>query len=261
MKPPVVALLTDFGHADAYVGVMKGVLLSVCPEARVVDLSHEVAPQDVAGAAFLLEGACGYFPDRTIFVCVVDPGVGSERRIVAVETRRHVFLAPDNGLLGFLADEAKRIVRVENRACFLNPVSRTFHGRDIFAPVAGRLAKGLDPARLGPRTASLRTLDLPEPKAVAGGLEGRVLAIDRFGNLITNIRAGRLAAAEIRIGRARIAGVKGTYADAAPGELLAVVGSTGRLEISVNRGHAAERLGVRVGDRVRVQRRKGRALA
>lgn len=255
MKPPVVALLTDFGHKDHYVGVMKGVLLSVCPDARIVDLCHEVAPQDVEGASFLLKGAWPWFPEGTVFVSVVDPGVGSGRAVVAMEAERRIFLAPDNGLLGFLRDRARRIVRVENEALFLKPLSRTFHGRDLFAPVAGRLARGLDLAKLGPRAASIRGRDLPRPRAVGDGLEGRIMAVDTFGNLITNVPgAGLREPLAIRVGRSRIGRMRKAYAEAKVGELFGIVGSTGRLEISVNRGSAARKTGARVGDPVRVKK-------
>ena len=254
MRPPIVALLTDFGLKDPYVGLMKGVLLTVQPDARIVDLSHDIAPQAVLDAQRVLSQACGFFPKGTIFVAVVDPGVGSSRAILGVETERHVFLAPDNGLLSFV-EKARRIVRIENERYFLKPVSDTFHGRDIFAPVAGHLARGLDLGRLGPRIGSIERLRPPAPRVTpTGDVVGEVMAVDRFGNLVTNIPAQRLArVSEIRLKRHRIARLLRTYAEARRGDLFGIVGSTGHLEISVNRGSAARKTGAAVGDPVRVK--------
>ena len=254
MRPPVVALLTDFGLKDPYVGLMKGVLLSVCPDVRIVDLSHEIAPQAVPDAHLLLSQAYRYFPEKTIFVAVVDPGVGSSRAIIGVQTSDHVFLAPDNGLLGFIEGE-RRVVRIENEKYFLSPRSRTFHGRDIFAPVAGHLARGVDLGKMGPRIDRFERLRTPEPRVTpAGEVVGEVMTVDRFGNLVTNIPASRLRrAAEIRLKRRRIGRILRTYAEAPEGTLFGIVGSTGHLEISVNRGSAARKTGAAVGDPVRVK--------
>ncbi len=239
---------------------MKGVILSVDPAARLVDLSHEVPPQGVLEARFLLSNAFRFFPRATIFVAVVDPGVGTDRAVVAVETDRHVFLAPDNGLLGFLEDEGavRRAFRITNRAYFLEPVSSTFHGRDIFAPAAGHLSRGVELARLGEETAALARIEAPAPRVAAGGaILGRVAAIDRFGNLITDVPAagiepgGRI---EIRVGKTVVRRLARTYAEGANnGKPFAIVGSTGTLEISVNRGSAREAIGAEVGDPVRVR--------
>jgi S-adenosylmethionine hydrolase len=254
----IVALLTDYGLQDSYVGVMKGALLSANPEARIVDLTHEVPPQDIREGARVLTAARGYFPDGTIFVAVVDPGVGSERDIVGVETDRQIFLAPDNGLLGFLGDSVQRIVRISESEYFLKPLSRTFHGRDIFAPIAGRLSRGADLAQFGPPLKALSTLPASEPRRGAdGGVQGEVLAIDRFGNLITNIPASMLPeGSEVRIsvGRKVLRKLSRSYADAPKGDLLALVGSTGHLEISVNQGDASKAARIRRGDRVLVTR-------
>jgi len=254
----IIALLTDYGLQDSYVGVMKGALLSVNPEARIVDLSHEIPPQDIREGARVLAAARGYFPDGTIFVAVVDPGVGSERDIVGVETDRQVFLAPDNGLLGFLGDSVHRSVRITESEYFLKPLSRTFHGRDIFAPVAGRLSRGADLSLFGPPLKQLSTLNLAEPsRSSDGGVQGEVVAIDRFGNLITNIPAGMLPDApdlRISVGRKVLRKLSRSYADAPKGDLLALVGSTGHLEISVNQGDASKAARIRRGDRVLVTR-------
>src|SRR5262249_19353343 len=187
----IVALLTDYGLQDPYAGVMKGALLSVNPQARIVDLTHDIPPQDVREGSRVLAAARGYFPDGTVFVAVVDPGVGSDRAIVGVETDRQVFLAPDNGLLSFLEDSIVRMVRITEAKYFLKPVSKTFHGRDIFAPVAGHLTRGVDLARFGPPLKQLTPLEASLPRRTPdGGIQGEVVTIDRFGNLITNIPAG-----------------------------------------------------------------------
>jgi S-adenosylmethionine hydrolase len=258
MASGIVALLTDYGLQDPYVGVMKGALLSVNPEARIVDLTHEVPPQDVREGARVLAAARGYFPDGTLFVAVVDPGVGSDRAIVGVETDRQIFLAPDNGLLGFLGDSVQRIVRINESKHFLKPLSTTFHGRDILAPVAGQLSRGVDLAQFGPPLEQLTRLDASEPvRSSDGGVQGEVVSIDRFGNLITNIPAAMLPDApelRIRIGRKVLRKLSRSYADARKGELLALVGSTGHLEISVNQGSAAKAARIRRGDRVLVTR-------
>lgn len=255
----ILALLTDFGLKDQYVGVLKGVILGLHPDARIVDLSHDVAPQDVAGAAFLLAQGVPYFPEGTVFVAVVDPGVGSDRAIVAVETDRHRFLAPDNGLLGFLETEGclRRRVRVSNRDLFLPEVSQTFHGRDIFAPVAGHLSLGVDVAQLGPETDRIHKIATPAPKVTKEGvMVGEVVSIDRFGNLVSNIPGERLAGAdavEVKVGKVSIKRLSTSYASAKKGELLAIVGSTGTLEVSVNKGDARKKTGAKVGDVIRVR--------
>lgn len=235
MNRSTVALLTDFGTADPYVGIVKGVILSRT-RATIVDLSHEVRPHDPAHAAFLLRQAIPYFPKRTIFVCVVDPGVGGGREIVCVAAGAHLFLAPDNGLLSFLKP---RSIHAVTRTA-LKPVSATFHGRDIFAPAAAHLARGGAPSALGPRRTRLKSLP---------HRPGAVVSIDRFGNVITDV-TGRPR--EVRIGRRRIRRFVRTYAEAPRGELVALVGSAGTLEIALREGRAQDRLRARIGDRVRV---------
>ncbi len=260
----VVTLLTDFGTLDEYVGAMKGVILSIAPRVTLVDISHEVPPQDVGRAAYLLEGYHRYFPEGTIHVVVVDPGVGASRAIVAVRTQACTFLVPDNGVLTrVIDDQALEVaVRVENRAFFLPHVSRTFHGRDIFAPVAAHLAAGADIHKLGPCIAcdELVRLDIP-PVVVTGEAEARgcVMTFDRFGNAVTNIDRRQLAALsgkgelEVRLGGRCIVGLSPNYAGVPPGQALALVGSRGYLEIGINCGSAREVLGLAVGDPVHVR--------
>lgn len=237
MSRAPIALLTDFGLSDHYVGTMKGVILGLAPEARVVDLCHDVPPQDVAAAAFRLRAAAPYFPTGTIFVCVVDPGVGSERRIVWARGKSgRQYLAPDNGLLSWLDEGLDELRSVENAEWRLRPTSATFHGRDVFAPAAARLSRGEDPARLGPAIETIQAFEWPQDA---------VVAVDRFGNAITSVReAGR-----VRF-RGKAVPVKRTYADAEPGTPLALVGSSGLLELSVAGGSFARDFGAKVGDRV-----------
>lgn len=254
----VIALITDFGLKDHYVGVMKGVILSVNPNARIIDISHDISSQDLLDAYFLLSNTYRYFPKGTIFVAIVDPGVGTDRAILAVQTNRYTFLAPDNGLLGFLQKDGtiERIVRVTNRKYFLDPISNTFHGRDIFAPVAGHLSLGVDPGALGNDVDRMERISAPSPKVTREGvIVGEIVSIDHFGNLVTNIPGDRLPAAdtiEIRLGKKSIPELSKSYADGKKGELLALVGSTGNLEISVNKGNAERKTGAKVGDVVKV---------
>ena len=284
---PHIALLTDFGTRDPYVAAMKGVLASRT-EARVHDLSHEIAPFDVLEAAWFLRSVVAYWPERTIFVCVVDPGVGTERRIVAVAHGRHLFLAPDNGLLTFVCaapgdagagrprdsrrdagvpreapgtPASRRLSRrrlgavprafsVENEALFLPDGSTTFHGRDRFAPVAAALANGLRIEDVGPRIETIELLPY-EPPAYGEVVRGTIVAIDRFGNAITDIERSKIPfdSFALRVRDVTIDRVERTYGGAAPGPFL-IVGSTGCIEISVANASAAERLHLRRLERI-----------
>jgi len=265
MPEPIITLLTDFGIDDAYVGIMKGVILSVAPDARIVDISHQVSPQDLVQAAYLIDSAYAYFPRGTIHAVVVDPGVGGQRRILAIEADHHLFLVPDNGVLTRVLEKVSvhAAVTVENSDLFLSDVSTTFHGRDIFAPVAAHLARGVPLHRLGPDISpeSLMRLDLPIPRRFGRGeWIGHVIDIDRFGNLVTNLDAALLGLSghreppdmTIQVGQERLSGLAGSYAAVTPGEPLAIIGSRGTLEISVNQGSAKIRFSVSRGDTVRV---------
>jgi S-adenosyl-L-methionine hydrolase (adenosine-forming) len=248
----IITLLTDFGLEDAYAGIVKGVILSVNPSATIVDISHNIAPQDLSRAAYLIGASYEYFSPGTVHVVVVDPGVGGDRAIVGVEIKGHQFLAPDNGVLTAVLAErsADRVVRVENNNLFLECVSRTFHGRDIFAPVAGHLSMGLDLGALGPGVdpETLVRLHLPQPVSTdTGEIVGAVITSDRFGNLITNIREQDLiplikkidvSGLTIQMGDRTIHGLSESYTSVALGEPLAVIGSSGCLELSVNGGNA-----------------------
>jgi S-adenosylmethionine hydrolase len=259
---PVIALLTDFGTRDHYAGTMKGVMLGICPDATLVDITHEVAAHDVLGGALELAAASRYFPAGTIFLVVVDPGVGSARRGIAADTGDYKFVAPDNGVLTAALDEhpPKRVVELTEPKYARPTVSRTFEGRDRFAPAAAWLATGIDLAALGRAAGNIQRLEMPRPTIHDGRIDGQVVRIDRFGNLITNIDRRtfeRLAGApvEIRVGLHRISCVVSTYADASAGEICALFGSTDHLEVAARDANAAETLDLRRGAAVHVARR------
>lgn len=290
----IITLTTDFGLADGYVGVMKGVILARAPETRLVDLSHEIAPQDVAAGAYILLQAYRYFPPETIHLAVVDPGVGTARRALLLVTEQGRFVGPDNGLFSFVLREAVALAAgwtgtpatvpavwhpafdlaaalrsvpparlpttyaLTNPAYWLAGPGATFHGRDIFAPVAGHLANGVLPASLGDPVPleSLALLPSPAPTLAPGVIEGRVIARDRFGNLISNIAAGLLAtlgpmeAIQVTFGSYQLQGVRPTYGAASPGAPLTLINSAGLLEIAIRDGNAARQLGGRIGEMV-----------
>lgn len=249
----IITLTTDFGTADVFVGVMKGVVARIAPCARVVDLTHSVAPFDAEEAAALLRDAFPWFPEGTVHVVVVDPGVGTQRGIIAAEAGGHFFLAPDTGILWPVLRERPeaRVVRVGERRFFLPTVSGTFHGRDIFAPVAAHLALGTPLESLGP-PAQAQPGNMPEPEPLpGGGVRGAIVRFDRFGNAITNIPADRARGATVlRVKGQTLRGVHPTFGAAEPGEALAVAGSFGKVEICINRGDARKALGLGRGDEV-----------
>jgi S-adenosylmethionine hydrolase len=258
MPSPIITLLTDFGTSDAYVGIMKGVILGISPEARIVDLTHAVPPQQVLPAALLLRSAVPFFPPGTIHVAVVDPGVGSARRALLIETAHGWLIGPDNGVLSLAAAPAtaapaRRVVRhITNETFLRHPVSRTFHGRDVFAPVAAQLSRGADPQACGPVLDSIVELAVPVVQCTPGRLTGTVLYADRFGNLVTNIDSDTLSTflvgtLSVSINDTQVAGPVETYAAVPPGMPLAIVGSWGMLEIAVRNGSAADTLAAAVG--------------
>ena len=294
MALEIITLTTDFGQADGYVGTMKGVILARAPQARLVDLSHEIAPQDVLAGAFVLARAYRYFPLETIHVAVVDPGVGTSRRAVLLETAQGRFVGPDNGLFSLVLREtvalatgwvglpanvpalwhpgfdlaaalrdtpAERLPRayaLTNADYWLEGPGATFHGRDVFAPVAAHLAAGEPPERLGMPVPLTSLVLLPNltPTLYADTIEGRVIAVDRFGNLITNVAAGLLRALgplerlEVRLGAHRLVGVQSAYGAVPAGEALALINSAGLLEIAVTNGSAAQTFQTGVGEAV-----------
>ena len=261
-----LTFLSDFGHEDWFVGVVHGVLHSLAPEAHVVDLAHSVPPGNVARGAFMLEAAAPDFPPGTVHLAVVDPGVGTDRRALAVSARGQYFVGPDNGLLDWAlsASDAHVVVLRETRF-FRSPVSRTFHGRDVFAPVAAHLARGEAIASFGPRVDDALRLPAHDPEHRGDALVGRVVFVDRFGNALTNLTAQAIRAAfgaaaedgafDVTLLDRRIQGLARSYGDAPVGTLVAILGSSGRLEIAQVGGAASERIGLGEGDAVTVRRR------
>ena len=270
--PPVITLFTDFGLADPFVGAMKGVILEICPQARIVDLSHDAARFDPVRAGFVLATVIPYFPAGAIHVAVVDPGVGGPRRPLAARIDGRLFVAPDNGLLSCLLAGARRVEarHIANRRLLREPVSATFHGRDVFAPAAAHLACGFSLGRVGPRVADPVCRPLPVPARGPGpALRGLVMWVDRFGNLITNVDVAALRAlgasarGELRValGGGRAAPLVTHYGAVPPGRVGAVLGSSGHLELFANRASAADLLGAGPGARLRVWRASVRADA
>jgi S-adenosylmethionine hydrolase len=265
-----ITLLTDFGVHDEYVGVMKGVILGVNPSARIVDITHHIDPQDILQAAYLIPSYCPYFSKGTVHIIVVDPGVGSDRAIIALEMTGQFFLAPDNGVLSLQLDSgtADSLVRIDKANFFLEPVSRTFHGRDIFAPVGAHISAGVDIQKMGTSIdiGQLVRLDIQKPRFnKRGELIGTIISIDRFGNLITNIRlndVNQILRSQpetkliIEIGKSRVQGISESYQGAESRNPLAIIGSRGYLEIAVNRDSAQDRLKLEKGDMVKLTSRQ-----
>ncbi|MCK5308955.1 MAG: SAM-dependent chlorinase/fluorinase [Zetaproteobacteria bacterium] len=261
----VITITTDFGLQDEYVGVMKGVILNRLPGATIVDLCHSIARQNICQAAMLIGTAYQYFPKGTIHVVVVDPGVGSERRLLLLSADNHLFLAPDNGVLTPLIEhadyEAARLIDCPEH--YITPVSATFHGRDIMAPVAAQLAGGMLPEEVGPRLRRDELITVQVARAAVSRdqqkITGEIVAIDHFGNLLTNItdkalynllQSQDLSGLQIMVRNITIKGLQKAYTQAAPGKLLAIVGSRGFIEIAVNKGSAATNLDAETGDKV-----------
>lgn len=264
MPRPIITFTSDFGQQDWFVGVVHGVILGIAPEAHVVDLHHGISPGAVARGAFVLEAAAQDFPAGTIHLAVVDPGVGTDRRALAVSARGQLWVGPDNGLLEWaLASPDAQVHSLTEEQWFRRPVSRTFHGRDVFAPVAAHLARGVSVASFGSRVLNPIRLAQHPPVLRNGTLEGRVVAIDRFGNALTDLTAETLASAfgtatsdeqyEITLLERTIQGLARSYGDAPVGTLVAILGSSGRVEIAQVGGHAAERLGIGERDPIRVR--------
>jgi len=249
----IVTFSTDFGLSDPFVGILHGVVLNIAPETTIVDICHAVASYDLMDGAWTIAQAYRFFPARTVHVVIVDPGVGSQRRPIIVETQDYVFVAPDNGVLSMIeAREPKFVVRhVTAERYFLQPVSQTFHGRDVFAPIAGWLSKGVAPAEFGPEISDYVRLPLAQVEHVGeNSLRGAVMKVDKFGNLITNIGevdapalfGGNVPEVNILIAGQTITRVCHSYSDGAEGEIFAIVGSSGYLEIAAKQASAAEKL-------------------
>jgi hypothetical protein len=259
---PIITFTSDFGHEDWFVGVVHGVIHAACPEARVVDLTHDIPPGHIARAAFVLEASAPDFPPGTVHLAVVDPGVGTDRRPLAIAARGQFFVGPDNGLLEWaLSDATAQVHAVTAAQHFRYPVSRTFHARDVFAPVAAHLACGEPIARLGNRIDGAIRIPRPIPRRVDGLLVGRVMFVDHFGNALTNLTEQDLSdafpmvresALGVRVAGRVIRGLGRAYGESKAGTLMAILGSSGRLEIAQVGGDAAERLGLGEGDEVAV---------
>ena len=278
----IITLTTDFGLTGAYVAAMKGVILGINPEAKLVDICHTIKPQNIAQAAFVLNTAYKFFPKKTIHLVVVDPGVGTERRAIILRTPMACFVAPDNGVLSYVIQQfikgglkgvrlinnlqqielepGLEAVAITKPQFWRSPVSPTFHGRDIFAPVAARLSLGFPPIDFGEAITSVTVLPLPQPYwAPDGSLVGHILHIDSFGNLITNIKSDDLPqtkqAITIGVGNQLISGLSRTYAEGRG--LLALIGSSGYLEVALKEGNASAFLDVEVGSEVRLRQQPG----
>lgn len=257
-----MTLTTDFGVGDYYAGALKGAVLESCPRARLVDLSHEVPAHDVWAGSLILRGACHTFPEGTVHLAVVDPGVGTSRKALVVVTRRHFFVGPDNGLLApaVARESVLRVISVENDRFWRKPVSPVFHGRDVFGPVAGWLAAGTDPAEMGPVQEGFRQLPMPKVSRTGNRIEATVLFVDRFGNIITNLGAELLAELGVDPGRLRatvngrtVSGWRTCYGLPGPELPFLLMGSCDFLEIAANRRSAAHLLGVERGMQVVVE--------
>jgi hypothetical protein len=261
LSDPIITLTTDFGTNDYLVGAMKGVILNINPAARIVDINHHVAPFDILDGALAIASAYKYFPPRTIHVVIVDPGVGTERRPLLVSGEKQYFVAPDNGVLSMIFERESCVVRhVTAEHYFLNPISPTFHGRDVFAPTAAWLAKAWQTEAFGEEITDYVRFSMPKAKPAGQAIKGVVLRVDAFGNLMTNLTTEDVPAAMVASGDIKLA-VNGkevrkiarTFGDGIPGEPIAVFGSVGYLEIAVNRGNAARALGVNRGAEVSLE--------
>ena len=258
-RPPVITLTTDYGTNDHLVGTIKGVILRILPEAQIVDICNHVLGCDILDGALTIGQAYNYFPQKTIHVVVVDPGVGTQRRPILVSAGMHYFLAPDNGVLSMVYEKADDVVvrHVTAEHYFLSPMSNTFHGRDVFAPVAAWLAKNGQGSSFGEEVTDFIRFSLPKPKTAENAVRGVVLKVDNFGNLLTNFtpdHVPQLFAGDgkfkITVGGKEVSSMLQTYSQGAPGEAFAILGSSGWLEIAMNRGNAARTLGVHRGAEV-----------
>ncbi len=261
MARPVITLTTDFGTADSLVGSMKGVILSIQPDAEIIDITHKILPYDLLDGALAIGTAYRFFPPRTIHVVVVDPGVGTERRPLLVSAGQHYFVAPDNGVLSMVyqSEEALAVRHITAEHYFLQPVSSTFHGRDIFSPVAAWLSKNGQSGSFGEEITDFVRFTLPKPKPAGNGAKGVVLRADNFGNLLTNFREEDLPQVlagsnfKMRVGTAEISRLAQTFGNGAPNEPILILGSSGFFEVAVNRGSAAKTTGASRGAEVSVE--------
>jgi S-adenosyl-L-methionine hydrolase (adenosine-forming) len=261
MKPPIITLTTDFGLADPFVGIMKGVILNIAPTAQIVDITHEIEPQSILQAALALEASHPYFPKNTVHLVVVDPGVGSERRAIAVKNKSATFVGPDNGVLTPVIDSASRIYELCNKKYFLPDISFTFHGRDVFAPATAWIAKGTPLSKMGRKIDDLHLLKLPQSEVKKNALVGEIVAIDRFGNCISNISSELLnatfsfnAPTTLKIGATLIPDFSSHYSQRRKGDIGCLINSCGKVEIFCREGNAARKLKCRVGTALTIKR-------
>ena len=261
MKNSIITLLTDFGTKDHYVASMKGIILSIHPSCTLVDLTHEVSPYNIKQGAFLLAHAYSTFPKGTIHLAVVDPGVGGSRRPILIVTSNYFFIGPDNGLftLALRKEKVEQLIALMNQRYFLPQVSFTFHGRDIFAPVAGYLSLGVKPKSFGKEMDSLVELDFQRPHIQGERLIGQILHIDPFGNLISNIdeqqlhHFSRQRPMIVEVGKKEVIGLKKGYWEVKKGRWIALIGSGGFLEVSIKEGNAQKALKVKEGDKIQIK--------
>ena len=257
---PLITLTTDFGRIDPFVGVMKGVILSIIPNAEIVDLTHEIEPQNTLQAAWVLKSAYSYFPQKTIHLVVVDPGVGSSRRALAVIAEKYYFIGPDNGVLTPALNNSKKIYELDNKRYFLKTISSTFHGRDIFAPAAAWIGKGTPLTKMGKKIKDPLNLDLTEPFIQEKKMVGEIVYIDHFGNLISNISSqvlksfsrGKNKNLRIQLGGRKIANWTDYYSQCEPGALGTIVNSWDLLEVFCRGGNAAKKLKQKIGSPISV---------
>lgn len=253
----VITLTTDFGLSDWFVGTMKGVILKIAPNTQIIDITHDIPPQNIRAGAFAIMAGYKYFPEGSIHVAIVDPEVGGKRIPIAVKTRCYWFIGPDNGVLSYALREQEvlEIRAIENQRICLEGVGSTFHGRDIFAPAAAHIAKGIHPEFIGRKLKSFVKLEFPECVVTNDKVLGEVVYIDKFGNAITNIkfnRADEFCGWDVVIGRKKVASVLSCYADVSPGEAVAVCGSGGFIEIAVRNGNASQELNLKTGTKIQL---------
>lgn len=254
----IITLLTDFGTEDGYVAAMKGVILSINPDAAIIDISHQIPPQDITAGAFVLSQAAPFFPKDTVHIAVVDPGVGGKRKPILIETERYFFVGPDNGIFSIVLqnERIRRKIHLTNKDYFLGYISSTFHGRDIFSPVAAYLSIGIDPALFGKKIKTIAKLNLNRPLARNGKITGQIIHVDRFGNLITNIEEGLLKKIlknknfKIIVGDNVIKKLVLSYSYAKEDEPVSLIGNSGLLEIAIRDKNASMELEIKRGDNI-----------
>lgn len=261
MKPPVITLITDFGLQDPFVGIMKGVILNLAPTARIIDVTHQIEPQNIVQAALTLEAAHSYFPKNAVHLVVVDPGVGGERRPIAVKNKSAAFVGPDNGALSPVIDSSSRIYELSDKNYFLPEISLTFHGRDVFAPAAAWIAGRTSPAKMGRKITDPHLLKFPRPEVKKNGVTGEIVTIDRFGNLISNISSELLKTTfkpadslTLKIGKTRIHDFASHYSQCGKGNVGCLINSRDRVEIFCREGNAAKKLKCRAGTSLTIKK-------